>query len=142
MDTKNLMEYIYSDGGRKNYFKGVARDCVCRAITIATGRDYMEVYQSMKKAIGSPRNGVFTSKKPFKDWMKANGFEWHPCSGIGWKTSVHFIKGELPKGKMVCSVAKHYVAVVDDVVYDTWDSRYNSFNELRRIYGYWLYKEK
>ena len=137
-----LMEYIYNDGGRSKYFKGKAEDCVCRAISIASNRDYKEVYDSLKKALGTPRNGVFTTNKAFKDWMVANGFVWAPCSGIGVKTSVHFIEGELPKGRLVCSVAKHYVAVVDDKVYDTWDSRYNSFNEVRRIYGYWEYKGK
>lgn len=137
-----LMEYIYNDGGRSKYFKGKAEDCVCRAISIASNRDYKEVYNSLKKALGTPRNGVFTTNKAFKDWMVANGFVWTPCSGIGVKTSVHFIEGELPKGRLVCSVAKHYVAVVDDKVYDTWDSRYNSFNEIRRIYGYWEYKGK
>ena len=137
-----LMEYIYNDGGRSKYFKGKAEDCVCRAISIASNRDYKEVYDSLKKALGTPRNGVFTTNKTFKDWMVANGFVWTPCSGIGVKTSVHFIEGELPKGRLVCSVAKHYVAVVDDKVYDTWDSRYNSFNEVRRIYGYWEYKGK
>ena len=137
-----LMEYIYNDGGTSKYFKGKAGDCVCRAISIASNRDYKEVYDSLKKALGTPRNGVFTKNKAFKDWMVANGFVWTPCSGIGVKTSVHFIEGELPKGRLVCSVAKHYVAVVDDKVYDTWDSRYNSFNEVRRIYGYWEYKGK
>ena len=137
-----LMEYIYNDGGRSKYFKGKARDCVCRAISIASNRDYKEVYDSLKKALGTPRNGVFTTNKAFKNWMVANGFVWTPCSGIGVKTSVHFIEGELPKGRLVCSVAKHYVAVVDNKVYDTWDSRYNSFNEVRRIYGYWEYKGK
>ena len=137
-----LMEYIYNDGGRSKYFKGKAEDCVCRAISIASNRDYKEVYDSLKKAVGTPRNGVFTTNKAFKDWMVANGFVWTPCSGIGVKTSVHFIEGELPKGRLVCSVANHYVAVVDDKVYDTWDSRYNSFNEVRRIYGYWEYKGK
>ena len=139
---RTLMKYIYNDGGRSKYFKGKANDCVCRAISIASNRDYKEVYDSLKKALGTPRNGVFTTNKAFKDWMVANGFVWTPCSGIGVKTSVHFIEGELPKGRLVCSVAKHYVAVVDDKVYDTWDSRYNSFNEVRRIYGYWEYKGK
>lgn len=137
MDT---MDYIYSDGGREKYFKGKAKDCVCRAVAIASNRDYLEVYKSMKQTFGTPRNGVDTSKKIFKDWMSANGFKWVPCSGVGMKTSKHFIKGELPKGRIVCSVAKHYVAVVDDKVFDTWDSRYNSWGELRRIYGYWVYQ--
>ena len=136
------MDYIYSDGGRSNYFKGTARDCVVRAIAIASSKDYKEVYDSLKKAVGTPRNGVTTTTKSFKEWMVANGFVWIPCAGIGVKTSVHLVKGELPKGRIVCSVAKHYVAVIDEVVYDTWDSRYNSWGELRRVYGYWEYRSK
>ena len=136
------MEYIYNDGGRSKYFKGKARDCVCRAISIASNRDYKEVYDSLKKTLGTPRNGGFIKNKAFENWMVANGFVCAGCSGIGVKASVHFIEGELPKGRLVCSVAKHYVAVVDNKVYDTWDSRYNSFNEVRRIYGYWEYKGK
>ena len=139
---RTLMKYIYNDGGRSKYFKGKANDCVCRAISIASNRDYKEVYDSLKKALGTPRNGVLVQNKAFKDWMVANGFVWTPCSGIGVKTSVHFIEGELPKGRLVCSVTKHYVAVVDNKVYDTCDSRYNSFNEVIRIYGYWEYKGK
>ena len=56
---RTLMKYIYNDGGRSKYFKGKANDCVCRAISIASNRDYKEVYDSLKKALGTPRNGVF-----------------------------------------------------------------------------------
>ena len=55
---RTLMKYIYNDGGRSKYFKGKANDCVCRAISIASNRDYKEVYDSLKKALGTPRNGV------------------------------------------------------------------------------------
>ena len=147
----NVLNYIYDDGGRSRYFKGKnVGDCVVRAITIASGRDYKEVYDSLHKALGvTPRDGVWTSRVPFKRWMKENGFEWHTCSGIGSHEAVHFIDGELPhfisdaKGirpaRLVCSVAKHNVAVVNNEVHDTWDSRYNAWGDLRRIYGYWIY---
>ena len=70
------------------------------------------------------------------------GFTWVPCSGIGVRMAVHPRKGELPEhGRMICTAVGHWFAVVEGVVQDTWDSRYNSYGEVRRIYGYWLYNE-
>ena len=138
------MNFIYDDGGRSRYFKGrEVGDCVCRAVAIASGKDYKEIYQDLKKAVCvTPRNGVITRSVKFRQWMTKLGFTWGSCSGIGGKQAVHFVLGELPRNKrLVCSVTKHYVAVVNDEVHDTWDSRYNSWNELRRIYGYWVYNE-
>lgn len=141
---KELLPYIYDDGGRFDYFKGKqVGDCVCRAITIASGRDYKEIYDIIHKAMGeSPRNGVYVHTTKFKRLMKALGFVWVSCCKVGSTESTHFYKGELPMGRLVCSVRKHMVAVIDGVVRDTWDSRYNSFSEPRRIYGYWLYKKE
>lgn len=133
-----LMNYIYDDGGRSLYFKGNAQDCVCRAIAIATGRDYREVYDTIYRAMKvSPRMPVNTRSAKFKALMDALGFRWTATSGIGSHQAVHFIPGELPEGRMVCAVNGHYVAVVDNQVRDTWDCRLNSYGENRRIYGYW-----
>lgn len=144
-DTPQLLPYVYSDGGRAQYFKGKAGvyDCVCRAIAIASGKDYKAVYNALKEATGeSPRTGMNTKTAKFKRFMCSMGFTWTPCSGIGVRTAVHPYVGELPaQGRLVCSAAGHYMAVVNGVVYDAWDSRYNSWQEVRRIYGYWTYNE-
>ena len=136
-----LLPYVYDDGGRSNYFKAKnVNDCVCRAVAIASGKDYMEVYKSMFDEGFTPRSGVFTRSVNFKRFMKEMGFKWVSLSSIGSHDSVHLVKGEMPpKGRFVCSVAKHYVAVVDGVVRDTWDSRYNAWQEPRRVYGCWEY---
>ena len=137
------IKFVYDDGGRSKYFSGKnVGDCVCRAITIASGKDYKEIYDLLAKTMGeSPRNGVFTNKPCFKRMMRDLGFEWHSLAGIGVKQAFHFYDGELPReGRMVCSVTKHNVAVVNNELHDIWDSRYNSFGQMRRIYGYWLYK--
>ena len=136
-----LMEYIYDDGGRSLYFNGKTGDCVCRSIAIASGRDYKEIYDlifsTMKE---SPRNGVNTRTAKFKRLMESLGFRWVATSGIGSHQAVHFIQGELPEGRMVCSVNGHLVAVVDNQVRDIFDCRLNTFGENRRIYGYWKYE--
>lgn len=141
MQNLNLMPLVFDDGGRSKYFKGKdAGDCVCRSIAIASGLDYKEVYDSLRKAMGkSPRDGVSTQKTCFKRLMASLGFTWTPCAGIGSRISIHPVVGELPEGRLVCSAAGHYFAVVDNTVRDTWDSRFNSFGEVRRVYGYWKY---
>ena len=132
------LEFIYDDGGRSSYFKGNAGDCVCRSIAIASGRDYKEIYEILFKTMGdSPRNGVFTHKPKFKRMMQSLGFTWTATSGIGSHQAVHLIQGELPGGRLVIAMAKHYTAVIDNQVRDIFDPRTNAWGQYRKIYGYW-----
>jgi hypothetical protein len=132
-------EFIRDDGGRAAAgFKGNAGDCVCRAIAIASGRPYREVYdfiaannatirltkrtrKSAKKR--SARDGVYTRRKWFKDYMRSLGFEWVPTMKIGTGCRVHLDPKELPKGRLVCMVSRHACAVIDGVIRDTFDPR-------------------
>ena len=126
------MEFVYDDGGRSKYFKGETRDCVVRAIAIATGKDYKEVYDYIYKYTGkSPRTGV--SKKNTRKILKHYGFEWVPTMLVGQGCKVHLCKEELPRGTIIVSVSKHIVCVKDGVVYDTRDC---SRNGRRCVYGY------
>ena len=45
------LNFIYSDGGRSNYFKGEAGDCVVRAITHATGKIIKKFMMNYFKSI-------------------------------------------------------------------------------------------
>ena len=131
------MEWVYDDGGRSRYFKGSAGDCVCRAIAIATEQDYKKVYDELaalnKKRSGkkSARNGV--NRKDIRAYMADLGWEWHPTMGIGTGCKVHLDADELPSGRIVCSLSRHLVAVIDGVLHDTYDSAW----ERRCVYGYW-----
>ena len=137
-----LMEYIYDDGGRSRYFKGNARDCVCRSIAIVLGQDYKEIYNHIFAMMGeSPRNGVNTRTAKFKRLMDSLGFTWVATSGIGSHQAVHLVKGELPDGRLVCSMAGHYTAVVNNQVRDIIDPRTNDLWDYRKVYGYWKLKE-
>lgn len=130
------MEFNYNDGGRSNYFKGSASDCVCRAIAIALEKDYKETYDECKKFLGySPRDGV--NKKDTKNLMKHFGFKWTSLMGIGTGCTIHLRSEELPKGRIVCKCSSHLVACIDGIVNDTHDS---SRDGTRCVYGYW-YKD-
>lgn len=138
------MEYQHNDGGRKKAgYRGDAGDCVCRAIAIATGKEYQEVYAGLislgitmkqtKRVRGShPRTGV--KRKVYDAYLKFYGWEWTPTMTIGQGCKVHLKKEELPKGKLIVRVSKHLVAVINGVIQDTYNP---SREETRCVYGYW-----
>lgn len=124
------MKFIYDDGGRAAAgFKGKAGDCVARAIAIVGEMPYEYVYESLASGAGSERksrgrsarSGIHTRRKWFKDLMDVWGFEWVPCMAIGTGCKVHLTDGELPAGGLVVSLSRHYTAVIDGTVHDTYD---------------------
>jgi hypothetical protein len=146
-----MIAFKTNDGGRKDSGrKGYTGDCVCRAIVIASGRDYKEVYDRLaegmltqrkskhhKKSVKSASNGVHVKRKWFKDYMKELGFEWHSTMGIGTGCKVHLRADELPLGRLVVTLSKHYSTMINGVIEDTYDP---SRGGTRCVYGYWLLK--
>jgi hypothetical protein len=70
---------------------------------------------------GSARDGVNVRRKWFKDYMTSLGWKWTPTMFIGSGCKVHLTDGELPSGRLIVSVSKHYTSVIDGVVNDTHD---------------------
>jgi hypothetical protein len=148
MDT-----WIYNDGGRAGAgFKGEAQDCVTRAIAIATGLPYSEVYAALAEGNASQRASSRTSKRPksagkrictkrkwFKDYMAGLGFIWRPCMGIGTGCTTHFSYfgpgTYFGTGTYILALSKHYTVIKDGVIHDTHDP---SRNNTRCIYGFWF----
>ena len=142
------MNYNDNDGGRSAAgYKGDAGDCVARSIAIAARLPYREVYDRLAagnatqrrscrtpKGTRSARNGINTGRKWFKDYMRELGFVWSATMGIGTGCTVHLRADELPPGRLVVSVSKHMVAVIDGVINDTHDC---SREGTRCVYGYW-----
>ena len=139
------MELIVTDGGRQAAgFKGNAGDCVVRAVAIASEQPYQIVYDALgegcrtqrntKGRKASARDGVNVKRKWFKDYMASLGFEWFPTMGIGTGCKVHLHDGELPAGRLIVSVSKHYTAVINGVIHDAFDPQRNG---KRCVYGYW-----
>ena len=130
----------YNDGGRADAgFKGQTGDCVARAIAIATGKPYREVYNDladgMQKLTGkkSARDGV--SKKVYEKVLETYGWKWTPTMAIGSGTKVHLRPDELPAGVVITRLSRHIATVVDGVVQDTHDP---SRGGTRAVYGYWV----
>tara|TARA_Y100000593_G_C4236808_1_gene299997 strand:- start:346 stop:804 length:459 start_codon:yes stop_codon:yes gene_type:complete len=139
----------YNDGGRaETGRKGHTGDCVARAIAIAANLPYEEVYARLAdgkatqrrskhdrgKRVRTASNGICVTRKWFKDYMHELGFKWTATMQIGSGCKVHLKADELPKGRLVVSLSKHYAAVIDGVLNDIYDC---SREGTRCVYGYW-----
>ena len=139
------MNFIFDDGGRKAAgFKGNAGDCVIRAISIATGKPYREVYNAVnllakRERVGkhekrsSARNGVH--KETYHRYLKSIGWRWVPTMGIGTGCRMHLAEGELPMGKIIARLSKHLTVVIDGAIHDTSDPQRITH---RCVYGYFV----
>jgi hypothetical protein len=146
------VEFQYDDGGRKaaGYKGEEVGDCVARAVAIAAQLPYYEVYGVLaygnkterrtrgKKAKGkyTAQNGIHVKRIWFKGYMEYLGFTWVPTMFIGQGCRVHLKADELPSGRLVVAVSKHYTTVIDGVIHDTYNPDRDG---TRCVYGYWIH---
>lgn len=155
------MEYRYNDGGRADAgFKGTCGDCGTRAIAIATGLPYKDVYYGLAELVkasnskkivkrravrgNTVRNG--TPMEIAKQFMANLGWQWIPTMSFGSGCKVHLSADELPNGNLVVRLSKHLCAVIDGVINDIYDPNDrgvatdafgNDITTDRCVYGYW-----
>lgn len=138
-----MSTYTYNDGGRAAAgYKGRTGDCATRAIAIATGLPYQEVYDAINEASQGERrrrgkSGARTGvhKPTLRKFLAALGWRWVPTMRIGSGCKVHLRASELPPGRLVVAVSGHLVAMIDGVIHDTHDC---SRDGTRCVYGYWM----
>lgn len=138
---------VLTDGGRAAAgYRGEAGDCATRALAIATGMGYQAAYNLITKFAererpgakrrrgrrSSARTGVFGAT--MRRVMAHLGWTWTPTMHIGQGCKVHLRAAELPEGRIIVSLSKHYAAVIDRVLHDTHDC---SRAGTRCVYGYW-----
>lgn len=138
-------DWIYDDGGRAAAgYRGEAGDCAVRAAAIATGQPYKVMYDAINVAAAKERPRAGRKRSSARDgvWPRTlgavladHGFTWVPTMGIGTGCRVHLAASELPAGRLVVRVSKHYCAVVDGVVRDNHDPGRDG---SRCVYGYWI----
>ena len=140
-----MVQFVYDDGGRAAAgFKGTAGDCAVRAAAIAAEIPYQEAYDLInrysknekpskrQRGKSSSRTGVH--KATFHKVMENLGWGWTPTMQIGSGCTVHVRGDELPPGRLILNLSKHYAAYLDGVLHDTFDG---SRNGTRCVYGYW-----
>jgi hypothetical protein len=144
-----MATFIYNDGGRAaaGFRDTKSRgDCVTRAIAIATGLKYREVYDTLnelalnerptKRTRGKRSNaerGVF--RKNYDRYLKGMGWQFIATMGFGTGCKVHLRADELPAGTILARLSRHLCAVIDGVIHDTHDP---SRGGTRCVYGYYV----
>jgi hypothetical protein len=127
-----MSNFIQTDGGRSQYFKGQAGDCAARAMAIALELDYKQCYNELAAAHRATtgkrtaRNGIY--KDDFSVVLKRHGWVWHPAPKIDGRKARHY---DMPEGRVIARMSRHFAAVIDGVVHDSFDSR------DKMIYGFW-----
>lgn len=108
-------QFVWHDGGRAAAgYTGHTRDCAARAIAIATGVPYQEIYDEITEAQGvSPRNGT----RGVPALLEKQGWKREECTSVG----------EMPEdlGVLIVSLSGrrsgHVATVIGTTLYDTWD---------------------
>ena len=155
------MEWVFNDGGRTRAGRrGLTGDCVCRAVSIATGKPYTEVYETLAQKSSTERKsktgrsaskGIKVKRKWFHDLMKAWNCAWTPTMGIGTGCHTHLANNELPMGRLIVRLSHHCTAVINGVIHDTYDPQRKTLYfgpdgkciraAERCVYGYWTVKQ-
>lgn len=135
------MQHTFNDGGRAEAgFKGSTGDCATRAVAIATGKSYREVYdlineyakRERRKKKSNARTGVY--RATLHKLLTDLGWKWTACCKVGDPRRVHVCSDELPQGTIILRLSRHFTTVIDGVLHDTYDC---SREGTRMVYGYW-----
>jgi len=134
-----MLDFQYNDGGRAAAGrKGIVGDCVVRAIAIAAGIPYEDVYRGIGltarrwerkgrcKGVSHPRHGVY--RQTYQRYLGYLGWRWtlpQPGRAI-------LLAENLPAGRVIVRLAGHLAAVLDGVLHDL------DMREPERLYGYWI----
>lgn len=140
-----MSKWIYNDGGRSLAgFRGSARDCVTRSISIASGMEYRQVYDDLNKLAktedlvadwqrrSSSRLGVF--QRTWYRYLRNLGWRWVQTGPPSRLPVVYLTSSDLPTGTLIVSLKNHMTVMRDGVIYDTFDCRESG---AKCVHGFW-----
>ena len=139
-------EFVEDDGGRAAAgYEEAGGNCVARAIAIATGKPYAEVFEALKakhasyvKRLRHDHYERRTRTEPVANGCSEKVFGPY-LESLGWqytriRENLCLRAGALPSGRLIVGVHGHLVALIDDVIHDTHDS---GGSGRRPVDGYW-----
>ena len=102
----------------KNPHGKLVGDCVIRAISIATEKDWEKTYVEIAIQ-GFLMGDMPSSNSVWGAYLQDNGFTKEVCK---WCGSVRDFCKSHPLGTYILATGSHVVAIIDGDYYDTWDS--------------------
>lgn len=126
IENEHLFEYVNPHPQGK-----LVGDCVKRAITLASNRDYKEVQLELN------RYKKVTKAKKFnedKNWVKyvERKMMWQKLSGYRNMKVGEFAKMH-PKGTYLLTTRKHLTTVKDGKVLDTWNPSFKAIGRVWKV---------
>lgn len=126
--------YTFNDGGRSESKRPKQKnDCVVRAISIALGQGYDFTYNQL-----TTRGRLCSRSTPKKIWQPFLDlrrdmvkFSFPAKAGVP-RVNLYDFCESFPDGRFVVQMAKHLTAVVDGVVQDDFEPRFN-----KCVYAAW-----
>jgi hypothetical protein len=150
------VQFVFNDGGREasGFNEPATGGCVVRAIAIATGKPYREVFHALQNGLRhqieverlcSLKYGIKGDYRPtatppgglcghvFGPYLRWLGWEYvvRPVGTNG--KPLRLRDGALPSGRLIVLLSNHLVAVIDGTLHDTFNS---ALRGQRPIYGY------
>lgn len=140
---KSSMPWVYNDGGRSKYYSGNEFDSITRSIAIIAEKDYKEVHDLLEDYISKEcldtkyvnNSNLKVRKEVASKLLKDLGYKWLPTMKFAGGCKVHLRPDDLPNGRLIVNISKHFTAVIDKVINDVYQPDRGG---TRAVYGYWF----
>ena len=99
-------------------------DCVKRALTKATGNDYISIQKELNKIKRRLNQSHFNDEKVWKEFLQEHKFVKHSFPAVRRKkrmTVNELTRKSTPSDVWVCRCAGHLVCIQNRKYWDTWD---------------------
>ena len=106
-------------------------DCVKRAITKATGKDYKEVQLELNRYKKITKTKVFNEQKNFEKYI-VKELEGQKLKGFNNIKIGEFAKSHT-KGTYIVTCRKHLTCIVNGIIYDTWNPSFKAINKIWEV---------
>lgn len=136
-DTVFMYPFCQDDAGRgQSRRPKQSNDCTVRAVAKAGGFEYDMVYDLFMKSGRKAGRGFDLKSWAKKGVICGRKLVWSPLQAVKGQPRMNIAKfTETHKtGTYILRVTKHVLAVIDGVVYDTFESRPD-----KCVYGYWQF---
>jgi hypothetical protein len=132
------LQFVWDDGGRLRYgYPHFANDCAARAVAIATQFPYQQVHDRIDYYAQMERRRLFGARSSAENGVRQETMHRLLGGEFGWTwhyNSAYAKLNQLPPGRLVVRVGRHYTAIVDGAIRDVFNP---AMKKQWVVVGYW-----